>query len=102
MIKKIVLSIVILLTLLTPATAKNRYIVTFNIEQFNYTLNPFTHLRNSMNAIELPIPVDKEYFESLQVGQKIKDEFRYGSLLFKGSFGDWEISVKKKEIVECE
>ena len=51
-----------------------------------------------MNAIEIQIPVDKEYYDSVEVGQNIADEFRMGSFVFRGTFGNFKVSVIKKEI----
>jgi hypothetical protein len=42
--------------------------------------------------------VDKEYYDSVEVGDTIADDFRVGSAIFKGSFGSWNISVENKEI----
>lgn len=55
-------------------------------------------MKDAMNAIELQIPVDKEYYDSLEVGDVLDDTFRMGSLLMEGSFGSWEITVIDKEI----
>lgn len=51
-----------------------------------------------MNVIEIQIPVDKEYYDSVEVGQNIADEFRMESLIFKGTFENFEASVIDKEI----
>lgn len=51
-----------------------------------------------MNAITMDVPVDKEYYDSLTIGQNIKDDFRMGSLVMKGSLGSWKVSVKDKRV----
>lgn len=75
-----------------------KYVLTLEIKQSHFTLDISEHLKDSMNAIEIQIPVDKEYYDSVEVGQNIADEFRMGSLVFKGTFGDFKVSVIKKEI----
>lgn len=75
-----------------------KYVLTLEIKQSHFTLDISEHLKDSMNAIEIQIPVDKEYYDSVEVGQNIADEFRMGSLVFKGTFGDFKVSVTKKEI----
>lgn len=76
-----------------------KYIVTLNIKQSHFTLDLGQHLKDEMNDISIQIPVDKEYFDSVNVGDTIADDFRMGSLIFKGSFGNWKITVQNKEIL---
>lgn len=76
-----------------------KYVLTINIKQSHFTLDIGQHLKDSMNDISIQIPVDKEYFDSVNVGDVIDDSFRMGSLIFKGSFGNWNITVEDKEIL---
>jgi len=73
-----------------------KYIVTFNIKQSHFTLDIGQHLKDEMNDISIQVPVDKEYYDSLNVGDTIADDFRMGSFIFKGSFGNWDITVEDK------
>ena len=75
-----------------------KYIITFRIKQTHFTLDIGEHLKDSMNEITIEIPVDKEYYDSLSVGDTINDEFRMGSLIMHGSFGSWKVTVDNKEI----
>lgn len=75
-----------------------KYIVTFNIKQSHFTLDISQHLKDAMNDISIQIPVDKEYYDSVEVGDTIADDFRMGSFIFKGSFGNWDITVEDKYI----
>lgn len=75
-----------------------KYVITFEIKQSHFSLDLGKHLKDAMNAIEIAIPVDKEYFDSVEVGDTINDDFRVGSLVMKGSFGSWDITVKSKDI----
>lgn len=75
-----------------------KYILTLEIKQTHFTLKISKHLKDAMNAIEIQIPVDKEYYDSVEVGQNIADEFRMGSFVFRGTFGNFKVSVIKKEI----
>jgi hypothetical protein len=56
------------------------------------------HLKDYANSIDFEIPVDKEYFDSVEKGTKIVDKFRFGSFVLYGSFGDWEMTVKEKVV----
>ena len=75
-----------------------KYVICLNIKQTHFTLDLSQHLKDEINAITIEIPVDKEYFDNVEVGDVIDDSFRMGSLIFKGSWGSWEITVADKDI----
>lgn len=75
-----------------------KYIITFNIKQSHFTLDLEQHLKDSMNAISIQIPVDKEYYDSVEIGDTIADDFRMGSFILYGSFGNWDVTVEDKTI----
>lgn len=75
-----------------------KYVVTFEIKQSHFSLDITKHIKDAMNAIEVEIPVDKEYYDNVDVGDTINDYFRVGSLVMKGSFGSWDVTVKGKDI----
>lgn len=75
-----------------------KYIITFRIKQTHITLDIGEHIKDSMNEIKIEIPVDKEYYDSLSIGDTINDDFRMGSLIMHGSFGSWDVTVDNKEI----
>ena len=75
-----------------------KYIVTFNIKQNHFSLDLSEHMKDEMNDISIQIPVDKDYYDSVNIGDTIADDFRMGSLIMKGSFGNWDITVENKEI----
>ena len=75
-----------------------KYVITFNIKQTHFTLDIGEHLKDSMNDISIEIPVDKEYYDSVEVGDVINDSFRMGSFIWKGSFGNWKVTVESKDI----
>lgn len=74
------------------------YLVTLNIKQSHFSLDISDHIKDDMNALEITIPVSKEYYESVSVGQVIDDTFRAGSFLMKGSMGSWKITISNKSI----
>ncbi len=75
-----------------------KYILTINISQSHFTLDLSQHIKDAMNDINIQIPVDKEFYDSVEVGTVLDDTFRIGSLLMKGSFGNWEVTIVEKEI----
>lgn len=80
----------------TNGTAK--YVVTFRIKQSHFTLDIGEHIKDAMNEITIEIPVDKEYYDSVAVGDTVNDDFRVGSLIIHGSFGNWNVIVERKEV----
>ena len=76
-----------------------KYVLTINIKQTHFTLDIGQHLKDSMNDISIQIPVDKEYYDSVDVGDVLDDSFRMGSFIFKGSWGNWKVTVKDKTIM---
>ena len=75
-----------------------KYVIAFNIKQTHFTLDLGEHLKDTMNDISIEIPVDKEYYDSVEVGDVIDDSFRMGSFIWKGSFGNWKVTVESKDI----
>lgn len=76
----------------------NYYIVELEVKQSHFTLDLSEHAKDAMNKLTLEIPVDKDYYDSVYIGQEISNNFRMGSLLMKGSFGKWKVTVKNKYI----
>lgn len=75
-----------------------KYVLGIKLKQSHFSLDIEEHIKDEVNAIEIEIPVDKEYYNSLSVGSEIVDEFRVGSFIFNGSLGDWEMTVEHKYI----
>jgi len=76
-----------------------KYVITLRISQRHITLDISEHLKDSLNDIEIQIPVDKEYYDSLEIGDTIDDSFRVGSLIMKSSWGSRNVQVINKEIM---
>ena len=85
---------------LLNAAKKPKYILQLKLKQASFSLSVKKHIRNAINAIEFEIPVDKDFYESVSEGTELVDKFRFGSFILYGSFGDWEMTVKGKEIRE--
>lgn len=76
-----------------------KYVLTINIKQTHFTLDLSQHLKDSMNDISIQVPVDKEYYDSVDIGDVLDDSFRMGSFIFKGSWGNWKVTVQNKTIM---
>ena len=75
-----------------------KYVITFNIKQTHFTLDIGEHLKDTMNDISIEIPVDKEYYDSVEIGDTIDDSFRMGCLIWKGTVGNWKVTVESKDV----
>lgn len=74
------------------------YIVKFKIKQGTFTMDIFEHAKNEMNAIVMEIPVNKEFYNKLSIGQDITDKFKWGSLLMDGDFSTLHMKVVGKRV----
>ena len=75
-----------------------KYVLKLKLKQSHISLSITKHIKDRMNAIEFEMPVDKEFYDNVNVGSEIVDSFRVGSLLLSGSLGDWRMTVVDKEI----
>lgn len=75
-----------------------KFILKLELKQSHFSLDIGTHMKDSMNAIEFDIPVDEDFYKSVKVGTNIVDDFRAGSFIMNGSFGDWKMKVISKRI----
>ena len=75
-----------------------KYIVTFEIKQAHPVWDFENNIKDSMNATTIEVAVDKDYYNAVEIGTVINDDFRMGSLVMSGSYGSWDIKIKNKEI----
>jgi len=75
-----------------------QYILKIHLKQSHFSLDIGKHMKDAMNSIDFELPVDKDFYNSVNVGTKIVDEFRSGSFILYGSMGDWKMTVKGKQI----
>lgn len=78
------------------------YILSISVRQNHISLDIGTHLKDVLNKTYFEIPVAKEFYEVIEVGDVINDSFRFGSLLTAGSVGEIEIRVENKYMVPKE
>jgi len=75
-----------------------KYIVKFKIKQGTFTLDIFEHVKNSVNSIEIELPVNRDFYNRLSIGQDLTDSFKWGSLIFDGDFSTLHMRVIGKRI----
>jgi hypothetical protein len=100
---KTVLFFTTALWVMAPSSAQTadthvRHIVTFELRQTHFSLDPLEYAKDAINATTFDIPVDPKYYDSIRVGDTVKSSFRKGSLVVRGSYGNWSITVKNKQI----
>lgn len=76
-----------------------RYILSLQLRQRHFTLSIKQHIADEMNKVYFEIPVDKDFYDRLGVGNSLVNEFRIGSMFLKGSFGSWDVTVVNKRVV---
>lgn len=75
-----------------------QYILKIRLRQSRMSLDLTKHIKDDMNKIEFEIPVDKEFYDSVQEGTVITKQFRTGSFILNGTWSDWKMTVKEKSI----
>jgi uncharacterized coiled-coil protein SlyX len=75
------------------------YIVTFEARQTHFSLDLSEHLKDAANAYTFQVPVDKDFYNSVSVGQEFTRDFRAGSMLLRGTFGSNKITIVGKDKV---
>lgn len=75
----------------------NQYVVTFEVKQSHMPWDFENNFKDELNKTEFSVLVSKEYYDSVEVGTVISDDFRIGSFALAGSIGSWDITVKDKQ-----
>jgi hypothetical protein len=77
-----------------------KYFLKLRLKQSHFSLSIKKHIKDAVNSVDFELPVDKEFYDSVSKGTELVDEFRFGSFVLSGSFGDWELTVKEKYVKE--
>lgn len=78
---------------------ETKYFITLNVSQSHFTLDLKQHFKDAMNDVDIEIMVDKDYYDSFEIGDSVNDDFRWGSFISSGSIGNWDITVSNKREV---
>ena len=78
---------------------ETKYFLTLNVAQSHFALSLSQHMKDAMNSVDIEIMVDKDYYDSLEIGDSVNDDFRWGSFISSGSIGSWDITVSNKREV---
>ncbi len=75
-----------------------KYILKIQFSQSRFSLDISDHIKDSMNSGEFELPVDREFYNSVNVEDKMVDNFRMGSFILRGSFSSWNFKIINKRI----
>lgn len=92
------IKICLLLSIMSVCFAQDRYFVTLEFKKSSFSLSISKHVSNAMNAFQMQIPTDKEFYDACNINQEIESNFNQGSLLLKGEFSSYKITVVNKEV----
>lgn len=77
------------------------YVLVIEAHQVTATLDIGEHIKNKINNIELRIPVDKRFYNCINVGESLtENNFKMGSLIFNGDASVLNFTVKEKLIIK--
>ena len=74
-----------------------QYILKLEMKQ-SHLLSISKMIKDEMNKVDFEIPVDKDFYDKVKVGDKLVNDFRVGSFILEGSMGNWDLKIIKKEI----
>lgn len=77
---------------------KLAYVLRLKLKQSRMSLDIGKHIKDAVNAVEFELPVSRELYNQVSVGSQLLDNLRVGSLLLRGSFSNWRITVTSKRI----
>jgi hypothetical protein len=73
------------------------YLVTFEFKKSSFTLDIWQHAKDSMQAIQITIPVNKKFYDSVRKGQLIDSSFRAASFVSSGALSSYSIRIVDKK-----
>ena len=77
------------------------YVLIIEVKQVTATLDIGEHIKNNMNTCIRRFPVDKRFYDSVEVGQDLDDiDFKLGSFLLDGDASWLKFTVIKKIVYE--
>lgn len=83
-------------TTVSANATRTVYMIQIDIRNSSFSLDIGKHIRNAMNAVQMDIPVDKEFYDAVKEGQELKSGFKTASFVMKGSISSIKISCVKK------
>jgi len=75
-----------------------KYIIKVKIKQGTFTLDPFEHIKNEANAMEMELPVNKDFYDKTAVGTDLLDKLKLGSFLIDGDASWLHFKIIDKHI----
>lgn len=75
-----------------------QYLVKFKIKQGTFSLSIGEHIKNEANAIEMEMPVSREFYNQLSIGDDLLDNFKAGSFWIDGDLSWLHMKVISKRI----
>jgi hypothetical protein len=75
-----------------------KYVLKIKFSQSRFSLDITQHIKDSINSGEFEIPVDREFFNSVKIGDRLVDKFRAGSFILHGSFSSWNFLITDKRV----
>ena len=79
-----------------PKATRTVYMVEIDIRNSSFSLSIGKHIRNAFNAMQMEIPVDKEFYDSVRPGEEIASSFKTASFVMKGSLSSIKVTCVRK------
>jgi K+ transporter len=78
-----------------------KYLILLEVKQSRTmgVLDTDNYFKDEMNKLKIPLEVSKGFYNSHNVGERLKDEFRVGSFILNGTMSSWRMTIKEKYVV---
>jgi hypothetical protein len=73
-------------------------VLTLEVRQNHWTLDPLEYAKDHINAMSFDIPADRAFCDGVQPGTVLDERFRWGSWLIRQNYGHWTVRVVGKAI----
>ena len=82
----------------TPPGPLAACLLTLEVRQLHWTLDPLEHAKDHINALQFDLPAEPAFCKDVKVGTLLDEKFRWGSWLFRQNYGQWSVRVVGKRI----
>ena len=80
----------------TSPKTRTVYMIEIDIRNSSFSLSIGKHIRNAANAVQMEIPVDKDFYDNVRAGDELKSSFKTASFIMKGSISSVKVTCVRK------
>ena len=90
----LILSIVIMFTVFAQAETVHYIRLKFTQSSFSFRITQ--HIKDAANTFYITLPTTKKFYDSVKVGQVLREKFKEATFLLSGHIGSRKVIVDEK------